>query len=344
MVRLAYIDYIKALAILLVLLTHSHELANINSVSLTSILYSIDRTGVPLFLMVSGILTLENAKNKGLKVFKSPRLYQFIILLIFYCILTNTIYYHFAKGHEWLHSFKVALEYNNLINYGRNGHAVHLWYMYLFVSLYILSPYISKLVTSCSDDELFVYILICIVLNQTAISYDTYMAQGSLLNALYKDMTGPCLSFFIFGYWYCRKYHESERNVKNMFIGAILFVAIVLLKHDIETTQNKIIWAYNWYGSSITIVISSFGLFAFIFEFTKKLKPLRLVTIISKLSFGVYLLHYSILLAFSYHFNESISKLDLSMRIILLFFVSLVTIPICFLLSKNKLTRWFTGG
>lgn len=216
--------------------------------------------------------------------------------------------------------------------------------VHVFITLYILSPYISKLVTACSDNELLVYILICIVLNQTAKSYEIFMGQSTLLNTLYKDMTGACLSFFVFGFWYCRKYNNGERNIKNMLIGAIVFVATVFVKLYVETDLNRIVWNYNWYNTSITIALSSFGAFVFLYELTKKLNAPSWIIFISKLSFGVYLIHYGILLAFAYYFKDVISTLDPTVRVITLLIASLTAYPLCFILSKNKFTNWLIGN
>lgn len=344
MVRLGYIDYIKSFAILLVLLTHAHELAVIKSVPMTSILYSIDRMGVPLFLMASGILMLDKAKDKGLGIFKSKRLYQFIILLIIYSILTNTITYHLNIGYSWFNSFSLALEFNNVLLYGKTGSAVHLWYMFLFIPLYILSPYISKMVSSCSDRELLVFIVICVVLNQGATSYDALMGEATFINHFYKDMTGACVSFFIFGYWYCRKFNTPKIQINNILIGSFLCVLTLYIKFTLEIEQGKILGVLNWYNSSITIAISSFGFFIVFYELTKNLKPSKTITFISKFSFGTYLFHYGILLVSAKYLNTTLITLNPIERTVCLFFISLSSFPICYLLSKIKITKWLTGG
>lgn len=344
MVRLGYIDYIKSFAILLVLLTHAHELALIKSVPMTSILYSIDRMGVPLFLMASGILILDKAKDKGLEIFKSQRLYQFILLLIIYSILTNAITYHLNNDYNWFKSFSLALEFNNILLYGRTGSAVHLWYMFLFIPLYILSPYISKMVSSCSDRELLVFIAICVLLNQGATSYDVLMGEATLINHFYKDMTGSCVSFFIFGYWYCRKFNASNIQINNILFGSFSCILALYVKFNLEVEQGKILGVLNWYSSSITIVISSLGFFIVFYELTKNLKPSKTITFLARFSFGVYLIHYGILLIAVNYLNATLATLPPIERIISLFFISLSSFPVCFLLSKIKITKWLMGG
>lgn len=344
MVRLGYIDYIKSFAILLVLLTHAHELAVIKSVPMTSILYSIDRMGVPLFLMASGILMLDKAKEKGLEIFKSPRLYQFILLLIIYSILTNAITYHLKNNYSWFNSFSFAFEFNNILLYGRTGSAVHLWYMFLFIPLYILSPYISKMVSSCSDRELLVFIAICVLLNQGATSYDALMGEATIINHFYKDMTGACLSFFIFGYWYCRKFNTPKIQMNNVLFGCFLFILTIYIKFNLEVEQGKILGVLNWYNSSISIAISSFGFFIVFYELTKNLKPSKAITFIAKFSFGTYLIHYGILLIAVNFLNPTLITLNSMERAVSLFIISLSSFPVCYLLSKIKITKWLTGG
>ncbi|ELE9236197.1 acyltransferase [Enterobacter kobei] len=341
--RLGYIDYIKAFAILLVLLTHAHEMAKVDSVGLKSILYSIDRVGVPLFLMASGILSLDKAKDKGLSIFKSKRLYQFIFLFIFYSITTNAIFYHEVNFLNWGDSTLKALEFNNILNYGKNGYAVHLWYMFLFIPLYVLSPYISKMLSLCSNKEIFFYLVICITLNQLPRTYDAIMEQGTILSSLYKDFTGACLTFFIFGHWYCKAFQNSKVNTLNLTVGIILTCLVCYLKYNYEVQRGQILWALNWYNSSLSIAIASFGLFVTMYEITKNIPSAGLVTFLSKHSFGVYLIHYGILLIVLYGFKENIESMNTSFKILTLFSITLISFPISYLLSKNKFTGWLTG-
>ncbi|EFJ5916869.1 TPA: acyltransferase [Escherichia coli] len=341
--RIGYIDIIKTIAIFLVLITHAHELAYIESISIKSILYSFDRIGVPLFLMVSGILIIDKAKDKGLRVFKDKRLYQFIAIFIIYCILTNAVYYHFAKGHDWVSSLMIAAKYNNLINYGRNEHAVHLWYMYLFITIYVLSPFIGKMTSSCSDKELLAFIIICLALNQASKSYDTLMQQGTLLNTLFKDFTGGCLVFFIFGYWYVRANKKETKHIINMTIATFIFIAVITCKSLYEIKSRKLIWDLNWYTSSITIALSGMAFFVILFELTKNSHPRKEITLISSLSFGVYLTHYIIVLAVSLKFRNYLLQIESYERIALLLFVSLLSFPLCYLMHKNKVTKWLIG-
>lgn len=55
--RIYYLDAIRAIAIILVVFTHAHEVAKVGGIG-KIMFYSIDRIGVPLFFMISGGLIL----------------------------------------------------------------------------------------------------------------------------------------------------------------------------------------------------------------------------------------------------------------------------------------------
>lgn len=121
----------KSIAILLVILTHAHEFAGVKNPTILSLLYSIDRIGVPLFLITSGILTIKRAATEGLNYIKLGVLIQLMALLIIFSVFTNGLYNNLILKIPFADSFVRAIEFNNIVMYGENHNAIHLWYLFL---------------------------------------------------------------------------------------------------------------------------------------------------------------------------------------------------------------------
>ena len=74
-VRITWIDYVRCIAILLVILMHASEQAGVSDLFSRSLLSSIGRLGVPLFLMISGALMLPKVFQYSISEYSSR--YQF---------------------------------------------------------------------------------------------------------------------------------------------------------------------------------------------------------------------------------------------------------------------------
>lgn len=134
-------DALRVLAILFVLLTHAHELAGVSG-SLEHKLYCIDRLGVPLFLMISGALIVPRAAEMGVMAFYKKRIVQFVVVIAFWSVATNTVY-NLLHGDGVQAVVKAVMETNGLLP-AALGHAHHLGYMYAILGLYLLAPFFSR--------------------------------------------------------------------------------------------------------------------------------------------------------------------------------------------------------
>lgn len=142
--RIFWLDASRAIAIALVVFTHSHEQAGIHSELLRSIFYSIDRLGVPIFFMISGGLVLPRAAKSSILSFYRKRMPQFIILIFLWSVVTNTVNIY-ASGSGFIDSLFSAIVNHNGIYPGNFGAAAQLWFMYSITQLYLIAPFLGRL-------------------------------------------------------------------------------------------------------------------------------------------------------------------------------------------------------
>lgn len=89
--RIFWLDAARAIAIMLVVFTHVNGQIS-NDYVLKSLFNSIDRLGVPIFIMLSGGLLLPKLSQVDFLQFYKKRIPQFIILIIFYSICYLSVF------------------------------------------------------------------------------------------------------------------------------------------------------------------------------------------------------------------------------------------------------------
>jgi len=333
--RIYWLDVTRAIAILFVVFTHVHEQVGVDSYIIQAIFYDIDRLGVPLFFMLSGALVLPKIVNINMWVFYRKRIPQFIFLLFFYSFLTTFIQKAFSNIPIW-QSLKESFVFTNGIYPANTGGAHHLWFMYTIIELYLIAPFLGKLLERLSNREILFFLVISIFLTQFKDSLiGGFRIEVDFIQRLGSDFLGGYLNFFVIGYLLIyRRINLSLLSSLALFLFPILFS---LLR---ELHKSEFIGVFHWYSSSLSILLSSVGLLSLIriaFENTQKS---IFIEGISLYSFGIYLSHY----IFIYIFKEIIDFSIFSFweRLIVLYIPSFVSAYIfTWLLSKNKYTKLF---
>lgn len=342
--RLHYIDHIKTLAILLVFLTHAHEAASVVYVPIQSFLYTLDRMAVPFFLMCSGILILENASNKGLSFIKKRTVIQYIFLLIFYSILTNFLYYYLIDEVGLLNSFLKAFKENNIVIFGENYQAIQLWYLMLYIPLYLASPFIGRMVCNCTNREIFLFITFCALMNQIPNTIEVIFGFKTITSSFYKDFSGACLIYFIFGYWLRRVMVERYLSLPTTCFITLILSLIILTKVAYESYIWRTIPLLNWYQSSASILITSLLAFTLLYSHLRNSGESKITRFISKYSFGAYLTHVIILIIVKSLLKNTEFVNDTISYTILLFSSASLSILFVWLMSRTKVLNWMVGG
>ena len=277
----------RAIAILFVVFTHIHEQIGVDSYIIQAIFYDIDRLGVPLFFMLSGALVLPKIVNINMWVFYRKRIPQFIFLLFFYSFLTTFIQKAFSNIPIW-QSLKESLVFTNGIYPANTGGAHHLWFMYTIIELYLIAPFLGKLLERLSNREILFFLVISIFLTQFKDSLiGGFRIEVDFIQRLGSDFLGGHLNFFVIGYLLI--YRRINLSLLSSLALLLLPILFSLLR---ELHKSEFIGVFHWYSSSLSILLSSVGLLSLIriaFENTQKS---IFIERISLYSFGIYLSHY----------------------------------------------------
>lgn len=288
MQRIFWLDFSRAIAIILVVFTHIHERIGVNDYLLAkSLFYSVDRMGVPLFFMLSGGLMLPKLVNVNLVDFYKKRIPKFFIVLILFSLITTWVNVSLE-----IKQFYLGLDLftqSNGIYPALNGHSPQFWYMYVIIELYLIYPFLAKMLDKLSNKEIIWFIFMSVLFSQFKFSINYFDHQTAYLLERFGDnFVGWAMAYSLIGYLILNR----QLKLNLIFSLCCIIVPISLVTWcDLHSNTKDIIGEFHWYSQSIFIFISSLGL-VFISQFLgEKIKENRLISNISRYSFGIYLSH-----------------------------------------------------
>ncbi|MGN0068713.1 MAG: acyltransferase [Prevotella sp.] len=309
--RIVFVDYIRMVACFLVMLVHASEnfygadssglAGNMSMLANESNRFwvaffdgGVARTCVPLFMTVSAFLLIPLKPGMSMSQFYLHRakriLPPFIVFLMLYCLLPLA-----WGGMSWEQSV------NDLktIPFNFPSMAGHLWFMYPLISLYLVMPLVSPWLEKASAKDELVFL--------------GFFGLSTLMPWLHRyvlpEVWGECFWNGFHMLWYCSGYlgylvmahyirfHLKWDRSRRLAIGALCFIggaAFTAWSFWYKGVPGQLIetpmleWA--WEFCTPNVLCATFGAFV-LFSCISQPKAPRIITTISKLSFGMYLMH-----------------------------------------------------
>ncbi|WP_458453679.1 acyltransferase [Methanobrevibacter sp.] len=301
--RILYLDEVRSLAIILVVLGHIIRMFSKDFASwqICSGVFSLTRIGVPLFFTVSGALLLT--RKHDIKQFLEKRFKRvflpFAFWIIVYMVLGVVIW-----------QYPPTLQYAYDITFGIHPLCELFWFIWSLIGVYVLIPVLSSFIREYGDFGS-KYLIIITVLLSLLVSIGFFNDQHIKHDFRVIFNFFPVLGYFILGSYIHN--HEFKYSKNRMFlIGVIMFV-IGIIGHFLK------IYYKGLGGTALTpidlfdivVVMETVGVFiAFKYADVKmisdKLKPIReqrlgeIIVTFSSCSFGIYFSHYILMLYLFY--------------------------------------------
>lgn len=142
-------DIIRSTAIIFVIFIHSMGLVDNCAKEgtaewvISKMLHGLIHAGVPLFVMLSGALLL--GKEESLKVFFRKRMHRLLAPFVTWSVIVSVILYVQNGGRniaDWASAFV-----HQFVTEGVHG---IYWYVYLIVGLYLITPVLRRVFSSCN--------------------------------------------------------------------------------------------------------------------------------------------------------------------------------------------------
>ena len=313
--RIQYLDSMKAILIMLVILGHAIQF-NIENYQYNWAFRIIYSFHMPLFLAISGYLTYRGKPNYGLI---GKRVKQLLIPFVTWALIMPIFY----KGEFDLQFTKTALLYPD------NG----LWFLY---NLFIYSIWIS-VSEQCAEKYHVKQEYFCLV--SIALSYLLMILLGTLFNCTQLCWYYP---FFLLGY-YLHKYQnwfDKQLVLKYLCGGGYLLTVPFWMMRE-EPTFYQWIDLGPLFSYLYRYLVEIMGTILF-FEIGKKMlnKAIPWLNSLGKKTLGIY--------AFQFVVLHHLSILPIDNIIIKVLAETILTIPICFALvwtvERIKYVRFLLLG
>ena len=232
--------------------------------------YAVISIGVNLFIMISGYLLLD--RTETVKEFFRKRFFSILPLFIIF----NIIYIYFYN-HSFITIKKIS--------------APHFWYIYMILGLYLLTPWLRKVLQYAEKETFYVVVLwfVCNVLNQ-------YMQFFKFPKIPFSHfpITG-FIGYYILGY-YLKKYrYKLEKIPFICVIGVYItgfLISVLSTKYVLVTTGNRISDFFDKNSLGTFFMSVSFFIFWIKFNFKNRNKVIRMI---SDSTYFAYLIHIIIL-------------------------------------------------
>ena len=235
------------------------------------IIQPLIRWAVPIFIMISGYLLLDPKKDITIKKIIKYINRMFLILLtfgFFYCILENLFTY--GIGNLW------KILYLSLFNLIQGKSWTVMWYIYLLIGLYIITPILRCFIKNASNEEI-KFVVISLMLLSIFIPTINRIFNIEL-TTFYLDIF-EYITIYLLGYVIANNYFDKKYIYCFGIIGILGYI-LCSINNILLCDQN-----------GIFIVLMSIFIFYYFSNNSNKFKNNKVIERISNDSFGIYLVH-----------------------------------------------------
>ena len=233
--------------------------------------YAIISIGVNLFIMISGYLLLD--KTEETIVFFKKRILNILPLFLVF----NIIYIYFGKI-----PIMPVLK-------GKTISASHFWYIYMILGLYLLTPWLQKVLKYAEKETLFVVFLwfLCNILNP-------YLRYFNFAEIPFSNfpLTG-FIGYYILGY-FVKKYDNKVKRTSFILIIVIYALGFLLsflsTKYVLAVTGKRVSDFFDKNSLGTFIMTLSFFVFWCKFNFSKRDRIIKIVADSTYFAFLVHLI------------------------------------------------------
>ena len=231
--RVAELDCVKGIAILMVILIHASDTVFSRNHDfdiewfLAMVATSLSRVCVPWFVIVSGFLVLNREKTASFRQFYCRRFARILFPFMFW-LTVHTLWRHLYE-HEHLSARQWLVEILQGPVY------YHLWFLYMFVGLYLAAPFLSRMLDHLGDRQVALFMVLWFGLAsllpwaEWLLKFETKVPIG---------IFGSYFGYFLFGGWLRRL--QVPHAVARICGGlSLVLVALTIL----GTT-----WISRWDG------------------------------------------------------------------------------------------------
>lgn len=299
-----------------------------------NLMNGLSRFSVPLFVLITGSFLLSANKEIHTKSFLQKRMIRVLIPFIFWNFLYSV--YQLKLYYGVGHPFELPVFLNMVKDHWFNGAALHLWYIYILIGLYLFIPILNKWVQKASVKDFLYFILLW------GISL-FFFDKNSNLYYTVSSFAG-FIGYLVLGYFL----YIKDISVQKYILPICIY--LFLLGLSITVLGTFYLRASNGYFTPVlyeflapNVVLMTVSIFVFAKHWAFFNQDFKILRIISQYSFGIYLIHIFILwflerLGISYSFINPYIGIFITTALCLS-----VSLFILWIMAKVPVLRQVTG-
>lgn len=286
-----YINILRILALFAVINVHVSTWMAYNTTPLTfdwwvgNWIHAMTLWSIPVFVMVSGALLLDDSRNETPIRFYKKRTQRIVVPLVFW-----TFFYLVVRkvvGHEELTAGYVI----KLILIAEPYY--HLWFLYMITGLYLVTPLLRTYIKHSSSKERISLIVMILIL---ASSY-------SLINSLVLGNERSIFTIFVpyIGYYLCgyQLRFIDPRKISPKYLAAVLILCVIytaMLTDVFVKTLGQPNGRFLYNSFSPPVIVMSIVVFWAAYLISCHAKPLEgfakvAAERLASATLGIYVLH-----------------------------------------------------
>ncbi|MBC2581943.1 acyltransferase [Clostridium sp. DJ247] len=289
--KIIYLEFLRVFSICAVVLIHTVNSALILNTKTSIVdliiyrsIYNLTCWAVPIFLMITGALLLNPLKEISLgKLFNKYILRMLLILIVF-----GTIY-------AWIEIVFIERSINLLqlshaiFNMVQGETWAHMWYLYMLIGLYIVTPFLKKIITYSNKAEIKYFLIITFIFNSIIPTAEHFL---DIKVGIYIPIITIYPFYYVLGY-YLSQINITTKKIKLVYsLGLFNIIILILcsfLQNYFGVGKIKFLSAYN----SPVIITFSISIYIFMREQSYKLDEWysKFISLLSRCSFGIYIIH-----------------------------------------------------
>ena len=250
---------------------------------------SLSRFAVPVFLMISGALMLD--EKKVMSTGKVMRSTVNILLLTVSWSAVYALVYDIVKPFLLHGTVSLSSAFNTIVN----GY-YHMWYLQALVGLYLVTPllrtFIKKENALLIRNYLLFSVAICFLIPFMNYGISKLGVQRNLLAEIMTKYpltyVYDYLVYYVLG-WYIAHVGMEKRSRYAVYIGGLLGLAATYVGTRLFFAPG--VDEYFLANNSLNIFLYSFAVFTFVYNSFRNRKLNAFGVKLSGLTFGVYLIH-----------------------------------------------------
>lgn len=368
--NIAWIDLLRIIACVIVVVAHScdpyvAQFDNDRTEFLSgTFIGSFMRVSVPLFVMITGILSLPIRQEMG--TFYRKKIGRIIVPLVFWSLVLPIIYYAYFQFFASVNPASASTNFSLIgtINkmytfiFNFNYTTIPLWYLYMLIGLYLIMPIVSGWLKHATQKDLKLFLYI----------------WGATLTIPYLKMLAPVLGY-AGNYGNTNLFGVCDWNTYGTFYYISGFIGYIVLAYYL--VQFPVKWSWNktlaiclptfavgyaittfgfvltqkhfpgdyaaleivWYFTGINVFMMTVSMFIMIQKVN--IKTSKTLSHLASCTFGVYLCHF-VFVQMGYDMINSFTAVPPAIRILIIAVIAtIISYGVVVIMKINKITRRF---